>query len=181
MHKIHLMTQAGLKIDGIGQINFGDTKQQVTAILGPFEAFANDDPRVCYPNYGFFADFNKTSGKLEAVEFWNDAQKNVAAVYFDDTEVLQTEAQKILTMLTQKNQAPAVEGWFYNIDVIYSGGNPANALAIIAQYKQDGSFEESKDFLLQDLEKANYFSSFGIGYKGYCQAGFEMMQAILKG
>jgi hypothetical protein len=63
--------------------------------------------------------------------------------------------------------------------VIYSGGNPANVLAIIAQYKTDGTYEESKQFLLQDLEKATYFASFGIGYKGYCQAGFDEIQAIL--
>ena len=179
MHKIQLIPQIGLKIDGVGQINFGDTKQQVSALLGPFEANAGDENRVAYAQYGFFADFSKSSGTFEAAEFWNDGAQNVSQVFIYEQEVLRTDAQKILKMLTEKNKGTAIEGWFYNIDVIYSGGNPANALAIIAQYKTDGTYEESKQFLLQDLEKATFFSAFGIGYKGYCQAGFEQTQAIL--
>jgi hypothetical protein len=181
MHKIQLMPQIGLKIDGIGQINFGDSKQQVSAAIGAFETIAGTENRVTYAQYGFFADFNKSSGTFEAAEFWNDGAQNVSQVFIYEQDVLRTDAQKILTMLTEKNQAPANEGWFYNIDVIYSGGNPANALAIIAQYKTDGTYEESKQFLLEDLEKAKFFSAFGIGYKGYCQAGFDAIQAILNG
>jgi hypothetical protein len=181
MHKISLNPQIGLVIDGIGQINFGDTKQQVSAAIGAFEDIVGTENRVSYAQYGFFADFNKSNGKFEAVEFWNDGAANVSQVFIYEQEVLRTEAQKILKMLTEKNNAPAIEGWFYNIDVIYSGGNPANVLAIIAQYKTDGTYEESKQFLLQDLEKTTYFASFGIGYKGYCQAGFDQIQAILNG
>jgi hypothetical protein len=181
MYKITLLPQKGVRIKGIGQVNFGDTKDQLLKVFGDCETIP-ETTRICFKNYGFFADFKRTDGTFEAVEFWNDGKANVSQVLLYKQDILAGNAQEILTIIKEKNGGEdAFEGWFYKVDVIYSGGNPKNVLALIEQYKQDGTYEESKAFLAEDLEKAQHFSSFGIGYKGYCKDGYDYIQSILNG
>jgi hypothetical protein len=179
MYKIILVPHKGVNIEGIGQVNFGDTIDQVIKTWGAFEDI-RDGRRVRFLNYGFFADFKTTDGSFEAVEFWDDGHENVSEVFIYDKEVLKANAREILMMLQEKNNNEVASGgWFYNIDVIFCGGNPDAVLKIIEQYKQDGTYEENKKYLEEDLEKAKYFTSFGIGYKGYCKDGYESTQKIL--
>jgi hypothetical protein len=181
MYKITLLPQKGVRIKGVGQVNFGESKEQLLKVFGSCETIP-ESTRICFKNYGFFADFKRTDGTFEAVEFWNDGKANVSQVFLYKKEVLTANAQEFLTLLKEKNGGEdAIEGWFYKIDVIYSGGNPKNVLALNEQYKQDGTYEEAKAFLAEDLEKAQHFSSFGIGYKGYCKDGYDYIQSILNG
>jgi hypothetical protein len=181
MYKITLLPQKGIRIKGIGQVNFGDTKDQLLKVFGDYETIP-ESTRICFKNYGFFADFKRTDGTFEAVEFWNDGNANVSQVFMYKQDVLAGNAQEILTLLKEKNgDEDAIEGWFYKVDVIYSGGNPKNELALIEQYKQDGTYEESKAFLAEYLEKAQHFSSFGIGYKGYCKESYDYIQSVING
>jgi hypothetical protein len=181
MYKITLLPQTGVRIKGIGQVNFGESQGQLLKVFGACETIP-ESTRICFKNYGFFADFKRTDGTFEAVEFWNDGKANVSQVFLYKKEVLTGNAQEFLTLLKEKNGGEdAREGWFYKIDVIYSGGNPKNVLALIEQYKQDGTYEEAKAYLAEDLEKAQHFSSFGIGYKGYCKDGYDYIQSILNG
>jgi hypothetical protein len=176
------MPQVGINIEGIGQINFGDSKEKVLQLLGP-----NDDAgaefRLCYSKFGCFIDLDKTDHTFTAVEFWNDHDRNVSDVFIYDTEVLQVEAQSIKALLYEKNnKEEAQDGWYINIDVIYSGGNQKTMLAYIEELKKEGAFEGfAKEQTLIDLEKAKYFTSFGIGYKGYCKDSLEELAKILNG
>jgi hypothetical protein len=182
MHKITLIPQVGVNIEGIGQVNFGESKENVLKILGQNDD-ERDEHRIRFLKYGFFADFNKEDGKFEAVECWNDYDKNVSKVFIYEVEVLQGDAQAIKKLLQEKNnnEAPK-DGWFVKIDVIYSGGSSKYVESIIEQTKTEGTFEGNyKDSLLQDLENAKYFSSFGIGYNGYCKDGLAMLDKILNG
>jgi hypothetical protein len=179
MYKITLLPQTGVRIKGIGQVNFGESQEQLLKVFGGCETIP-ESTRVCFKNYGFFADFKRTDSTFEAVEFWNDGKANVSQVFLYKKEVLTSNAQEILSLLKEKNGGEdAIEGWFHKIDVIYSGGNPKNVLAIIEQYKQDGTYEEAKAYLAEDLEKAQHFSSFGIGYKGYCKDSYDYIQSVL--
>jgi hypothetical protein len=179
MHKIILFPQVGVQIDGLPQVNFGDSKEQVAKVWGEFKEVR--EGRVEYSQYCFFADF-KDDDTFEAVEFWNYMDEFVSEVYIYDKEVLQNPAAETLAIIKEKNNnKDAIEGWFYEVDVIFSGGNPAEFLKIIEQYKQDGTYEESKTYLEEDYRKSHYFSSFGIGYKGYCQNGYDELQKILNG
>lgn len=174
------MPQVGVNIEGVGQVNFGDSKEQLLKTWGQNDDM-RDEYRLRFFKYGFFADFKKTDGSFEAVEFWNDYDKNVSEVYMYDAEVLQGNAEEIKAMLFKKNnnEAPS-DGWFMNIDVMYSGGSQKYVEAIIEQSKAEGTFEGNfKDSLLKDLENVKYFSCFGIGYKGYCKDGNELLQKIL--
>jgi hypothetical protein len=180
MNKIILHPQIGINIEGVGQINFGDSKEKVLQILGPQDE-VNAVFRMCYAKLGCFIDFSKTDNTFSAVEFWNDHSDNVGEVFIYDTEVLQSEALPIKTMLQEKNNNEAPnDGWYVNIDVIYSGGNQKTMLAYIEELKKECAFEGfAKEQTLLDLEKAKYFSSFGIGYKGYCKDGLAELDAIL--
>jgi hypothetical protein len=182
MYRIILYPQVGVNIEGVGQINFGDSKEQLLKTWGQNDN-ANDGHRLCFSKYGFFADLKKDDNTFEAIEFWNDYDKNVSEVFIDETEILNGDAEAIKAALYEKNNKEAPkDGWFVNIDVIYSGGSQKQVLAIIEQTKTEGSFEgEYKNSLLQDLENAKHFSSFGIGYKGYCKDGLAALQEILNG
>jgi hypothetical protein len=180
MNKIILLPQQGVNIEGIGRVNFGDTRKKLIEVFGRYKSINRENYlRVEYANYGFFADFKKTDDTFEAVEFWNSGQENVSEVFIYDREVLQGDAEEIKRMLQQKNYSEApIGGWFVNIDVIYSGGSIKSVLEIIEQYKTDGTYEKSKEYLQQDLENAKYFTSFGIGYKGYCKDGLEYLKSL---
>jgi hypothetical protein len=180
MYTIILIPQVGVNIEAVGQVNFGDSKEQLLKQWGQDDD-ARDGHRLCFSKYGFFADLKKDDNTFEAIEFWNDYDKNVSEVFIYDTEVLKGDAQVIKKMLQQKNNGEVPnDGWFVNIDVIYSGGNPKSIEAIIEQTKADGLFDgEYKNSLLQDLENAKHFSSFGIGYKGYCKDGLAMLEKIM--
>jgi hypothetical protein len=182
MQKIILTPQIGINIEGIGHINFGDSKEKVEQLLGKNDD-ARDEHRVCYSKFGCFIDFKKSDNTFEAIEFWNDYDKNVCEVYIYETEVLQGDAQAIKIKLQEKNSGEAPnDGWFIHIDVIYGGGNPKNIEAIIEQSKTEGQFEgEYKNSLLQDLANAKHFNSFGIGYNGYCKDGLASLAKILNG
>jgi hypothetical protein len=180
MNKIILLPQQGVNIEGIGRVNFGDTRKRLIEVLGEYKSINKEgDLRVEYTNYGFFADFKKADDTFEAVEFWNSGKENVSEVFIYDTEVLQGDAQEIKRMLQQKNNGEApTDGWFVHIDVIYSGGSIKSILEIIEQYKKDGTYKESKEYLQQDLENAKHFTTFGIGYKGYCKDGLEYLKSL---
>jgi hypothetical protein len=182
MCKITLLPQVGVNIEGVGQVNFGDSREQLLKVWGQNDDQASDT-RLRFFRYGFFADFKKSDNTFEAVEFWNDYEKNVCELFIYDSEVLQGDAEAIKAMLYEKNNKEAPnDGWFVNIDVIYSGGSQKQINAIIEQTKAEGVFEGNyKDSLLQDLENAKHFTCFGIGYKGYCKDGLAALDKILNG
>jgi hypothetical protein len=180
MYKITLIPQVGVNIEGVGQVNFGDSREKLFHTWGKNEDQVNDK-RLRFKNYGCFIDFKKSDDTFEAIEFWNDGKENVSQVFIYNTEVLQTGAMDIRPMLQEKNSnEPHQDGWFVNIDVIFSGGSQKQMLAYIEESKKEGQYEgEAKEQMLLDLEKAKHFTSFGIGYNGYCKDGLAELDKIL--
>jgi hypothetical protein len=180
MFKINLLPQVGIVIEGIGQINFSEGKEHVFKLLGE-SSFACSEKRFEFKNYGCFIDFKTIDNTFESVEFWNEGKANVAEVFIYNTEVLQNEASAIKVMLQEKNNnEPHKDGWYLNIDVIFSGGNQETMLNYMEELKKEGQFEgNAKEQVLLDLEKAKYFSAFGIGHKGYCNDGLAELAKIL--
>jgi hypothetical protein len=180
MQTITLLPQKGIVIEGLEQINFGDSKIQVFELLGE-SSFVCSEKRFEFKRYGCFIDFKASDDTFEAIEFWNDGKDNAAEVYIYDTEVLQNDATPIKAMLQEKNNnEEAKDGWYVNIDVIYSGGSQNIMLNYIEELKKEGQFEAvAKEQALMDLEKAKFFSAFGIGYRGYCNDGLAELDKIL--
>ncbi len=178
MYKITLTPHVGVEIEGVGKAHFCDSKEKVVKTWGEYNTEVRKN-RVEYIQFGFFADF-KDDDTFEAVEFWNYMDEYVSEVYIYGKEVLQNPATEILAIIKEKNgNVDAIEGWFYHVDVIYSGGNPGDFLKIIEESKQNGTYEEDQDYLEEDYRKSHYFSTFGIGYKGYCQDGYDELQKLL--
>jgi hypothetical protein len=182
MYKINLLLQVGIVIKGIGRINFGDSKEHVYKLIGE-PSFTCSDKRFEFKNYGCFIDFKTIDITFELVEFWNDGKANVAEVFIYNTEVMQNEASPIKVMLQEQNiNEPHKDGWYLNFDVIFSGGNQETMLNYMEELKKEGQFEgNAKEQVLLDLEKAKYFSAFGIGYKGHCNDGLAELAKILNG
>jgi hypothetical protein len=180
MYKITLIPQIGVHIEGLGQVNFGDSKEKILETWGAIDSAINDGNRLQFLKYGCFVDLKKTDHTFEAIEFWNDYDKNICEVFIYNTEVLLGEAEAIKAMLYEKNNNEAPnDGWFVNIDVIYSGGSQKRVQAIIDQSIAEGLEEgEYKKSLFDDLRKAKHFTAFGIGYKGYCKDGLAMLASI---
>jgi hypothetical protein len=180
MQTITLLPQKGIVIEGLGQINFGDSKIQVFKLLGE-PSFVCSEKRFEFKRYGCFIDFKTSDDTFEAIEFWNDGKANAAQVFIYDTEVLQIEATPIKAMLQEKNNnEPHKDCWYVNIDVIFSGGSQNTMLNYIEELKKEGQFEAvAKEQALMYLEKAKYFSAFGIGYKGYCNDGLAELEEVL--
>jgi hypothetical protein len=131
MRKITIHPQIGIIIEGIGQINFGDSKEQVFKLLGE-PNFVCSEKRLEFKNYGCFIDFKTSDDTFEAIEFWNDGKDNVAEVFIYDVEVLNNDATPIKAMLQEKNNNEAAkDGWYVNIDVIFSGGSQNTILNYI--------------------------------------------------
>ena len=60
MHKIILLPQIGLSIVGIGQINFGDSRDKLIEILGQYQSISRkNDKRVEYANDVFLTILKK--------------------------------------------------------------------------------------------------------------------------
>ncbi|MFM2387544.1 MAG: hypothetical protein RL660_2301 [Bacteroidota bacterium] len=180
MKKVTLLPQIGVHIEGLGQLNFGDNKEQVFKLLGE-PSFVCSEKRFEFKDYGCFIDFKKSDNTFECAEFWNDGKDNAAQVYIYDIEVLQNEAMPIKKLLQEKNnKEEAKDGWYINIDVIYAGGSQHTMLNYIEELKKDGQFEGiAQEQALIDLEKAKYFSAFGIGYKGYCKDGLAEIDMLM--
>jgi hypothetical protein len=179
--KIILHPQIGMHVEGLGQINFGDSKEHIFKLLSE-PSFVCSEKRFEFKNYGCFIDFKKSDNTFECAEFWNDGKGNVAKVFIDDTEVLQNDATPIKALLQEKNNnEEANDGWYINIDITYAGGSQDIMLNYIEELKKEGQFEgNTKEQVLIDLEKAKYFSSFGIGYKGYCKDGIRELKKLAK-
>jgi hypothetical protein len=179
MYKITLNPHIGVQIEGLPYVSFGDTKEQVLKAWGEFKEIRQG--RVEYTQYGFFADF-KADNTFEAIEFWNYMEDFASEVFIYGIEVLQNTASETLAIIKEKNgNIDAIDGWFYNVDVIFSGGNSKNIEGTIAELKREETYEPVKEIWEEELRKSKYFSSFGIGYKGYCHDGKEALQKILNG
>ena len=94
MNKTTLIPQVCVNIEGKGQVNFGDSKEQLLKKWGQNDD-GRDEHRLRFLKYGFFADFKKDDNTFEAVEFRNYYEKNVSEVFLYEAEVLKSNAKVI--------------------------------------------------------------------------------------
>lgn len=118
----NITTPSRSNIEGLGQVNFGDSKEKLLKTWGQNDD-VRDEHRLRFFKYGFFADFKKEDASFKAIEFWNDYDKSVSEVFIYGVEILQGDAKEIKLILQERNNnEEPKDGWFYNIDVT-SGGS----------------------------------------------------------
>jgi ketosteroid isomerase-like protein len=177
---IKVNLQNGMKIEGLGEVAFGMRAEEMIALLGAPDFVYNG--RHEFRKFGCFVDMklNGADGALvvDAVEFWNDGAANVATVTLFDTDVLCESGAAVKAALESLNKATPVDGWYVNLDVFVSGGNPTDAREAIDQATADGTYEENKDALLESLERSTLLTSFGFGRPNYCTDGLAELAAL---
>jgi hypothetical protein len=178
--KIAIAPRTGMDIEGIGVVHFGMHANEMLALLGQPDSVYQG--RHEFRRFGCFVDVKPGSSNnkpvVDAVEFWNDGKANVASVELFDIDVLRSPGLWVKALLHSRNAAPPVDGWYVNLDVFVSGGNPRYAYEEIERHRVEGSFEEVKDMLLEELEKATFLTSFGFGRAKYCADGLAELERL---
>jgi hypothetical protein len=177
---LNVSLRFGLEIVGLGIVPFGMTTDKMLAVVGtPDSAF---NGRHEFRNLGCFIDVRPAALDqptiVDAVEFWNNGAANVASVLLFGTDVLREPAASTKALLESLNGGPGVDGWYVNLDVFISGGNPTYAQQAIDQARREGTFDQNKEVLLEELEKATLLTSFGFGRPGYCSDGLAELAKL---
>jgi hypothetical protein len=152
---------------GIGVINLGDAKSKVHEQLGKSD---NPDGETDY-YYNNALQIHYKHDKVDFIEFCNDEEIEVEIFGINP---FRTTADDLLILLKEKNgpvfnkrEAPFSYA-FKSISVgIFRESSENEILESIDECKKDGTYEENKEWLLEDLEKFKYFQTIGIGVKGY--------------
>jgi hypothetical protein len=186
--EIAITVRSGMEIDGVGIVRFGMRADEMLTVLG-MPDWAHHG-RHEYRRFGCFIDLKPVDGGdrddgddvtvVDAVEFWNDGEANVATVKLFDIDVLRCPGPWVKALLESRNAAAPVDGWYCNLDAFVSGGNPKYAYEEIDRYRLEDSFEDVKDVLLEELQKATLLTSFGFGRAGYCADGLAELERLSK-
>jgi hypothetical protein len=185
---IEVALQSGIDIEGVGAVPFGMRADEMVSLLGEPDSLYNGQHE--YLRFGCFIDVKPESPNnpnnrnvaavVDAVEFWNDGEANIASVRLWDVDVLRSPGLWVKAFLESKNAATPVDGWFVNLDVFVSGGNPKYAYEEIERHRVEGSFADVKDMLREELMKATFLTSFGFAQKGYCADGLAELERLTK-
>jgi hypothetical protein len=181
--KIDLSIQTGMEIEGIGLVRFGMRTEDMLALLGAPNSEYNG--RHEFRELGCFIDVKPDmagdSSIVDAIEFWNDGEANVASITLFDVDVLRCPGLWVKALLQSRNAAAPADGWYVNLDVFVSGGNPTYAYEEIELHRVEGLFEDTKEMLLEELVKATHFTSFGFARKNYCADGIVELERLRAG
>jgi hypothetical protein len=171
MKTLRLEPLQGMDVSGVGYIAFGQTAQQVKQLLG--EPSNTYDKRLFYDELELRIDLNDED-RVEFIEciYGPFCEKTIPLIYGERLFELPGEA--LVALLAEKNNgkiddAEAEHGYsFVEISVgIYRESTPKDLLESIKEAKAEGTYEEDRDWLENDLRKANHFWTIGIGEKGY--------------
>ncbi|MDF2475064.1 MAG: hypothetical protein K0S24_547 [Sphingobacterium sp.] len=171
MKKIEFIPLVGIDIENIGPLDLGASQAEVQAILGePSDAL---DDQYYYDELELRLDFND-QGQLEFIESINGPYPQKTEVSIYGVNPFQVEADELLQILSEKNSGPVDDAEaaycyaFLNSSVgVWRQMTVEDIQEDIEAIKAEGEYEENVDMLLEDLEKAKFFWTIGIGVEGY--------------
>lgn len=156
-------------LKGIGNVNFGDSREQVRTAMGT--PSIEHEVVDYYFDGAIRMDYNEDN-ILEFIEFDNNDEFELEIFGVNPFKVKAKELEELLTKMNtdgtvNEQRAPFVYG-FNNISVvIYRDATEQDILISIEEAKQDGTYEEDKEWLAEELEKYSHFQSIGFGRKGF--------------
>ena len=171
MKKIEFIPLVGIHIEDLGRVPFGMDQAQVQEFLGaPSDAL---DGQYYYDELELRLDFNDL-GQLEFIESINGPYPQKTEVSIYGVNPFQVEADELLHILSEKNSGPVDDAEaaycyaFLNSSVgVWRQMTVEDIQEDIEAIKAEGEYEENVDMLLEDLEKAKFFWTIGIGVEGY--------------
>ena len=172
MTKIEILPLDGIVIENIGKLSLGQSKSDIEKLLGkPSES--SNLKQLFFDEYEVRIDLDK-KGNAEFIEFIYGPfpEKTELSIY--GVNPFQIGATKLVEILTEKNNGKIDDSeaeycyTFQNISVgVWRQLTEQNVEESIAEMKADNEYEENKDWLNEDLNKAKNFWTIGIGVKNY--------------
>ena len=172
MTKIEILPLDGIKIENIGKLSLGQSKADIEKLLGKPSDTSNLK-QLFFDEYEVRIDIDK-KGNAEFIEFIYGPfpEKTELSIYGVDP--FQIGASKLVEILTEKNNGKIDDSeaeycyTFQNISVgVWRQLTEKTVEESIAEMKADNEYEENKDWLNEDLEKAKNFWTIGIGVENY--------------
>ena len=172
MTKIEILPLDGIKIENIGKLSLGQSKADIEKLLGKPSDTSNLK-QLFFDEYEVRIDIDK-KGNAEFIEFIYGPfpEKTELSIYGVDP--FQIGASKLIEILTEKNNGKIDDSeaeycyTFQNISVgVWRQLTEKTVEESIAEMKADNEYEENKDWLNEDLNKAKNFWTIGIGVKNY--------------
>ena len=172
MTKIEILPLDGIVIENIGKLSLGQSKSDIEKLFGkPSES--SNLKQLFFDEFEVRIDLDK-KGNAEFIEFIYGPfpEKTELSIY--GVNPFQIGATKLVEILTEKNNGKIDDSeaeycyTFQNISVgVWRQLTEQNVEESIAEMKADNEYEENKDWLNDDLEKAKNFWTIGIGVKNY--------------
>ena len=172
MTKIEILPLDGIVIENIGKLSLGQSKSDIEKLFGkPSES--SNLKQLFFDEYEVRIDLDK-KGNAEFIEFIYGPfpEKTELSIY--GVNPFQIGATKLVEILAEKNNGKIDDSeaeycyTFQNISVgVWRQLTEQNVEERIAEMKADNEYEENKDWLNDDLEKAKNFWTIGIGLENY--------------
>ena len=130
--------------------------------------------RYYYYNNELAIDYNDND-TVEFIEFLGGSEGSLQPTIYG-VSVFGTDAAEVAEILEQKNDGEITDiehGYSYsfsNISVgVYREIRPSDVLDMMEAMKEDGIPTEDNEDLVVDMQKANHWTTIGVGIAGYYQ------------
>ena len=172
MTKIEILPLDGIVIENIGKLSLGQSKSDIEKLFGkPSES--SNLKQLFFDEYEVRIDLDK-KGNAEFIEFIYGPFPEKTEVSIYGVDPFKIGAKKLTEILAEKNNGKIDDSeadysfTFLNISVgVWRQLTEQNVEESIAEMKADNEYEENKDWLNDDLEKAKNFWTIGIGLENY--------------
>ncbi|WP_316798403.1 hypothetical protein [Pedobacter frigidisoli] len=172
MIKIKILPLEGIEIENIGKLYLGQAKPDIEKLLGTPSANSNLQ-QLFYDHYELRIDLDHNEN-AEFIEFIYGPFQERTELSIYGINPFQIGADKLIEILKEKNKGKIDDseaGYSYaflNISVgIWRQSTEKGIDESIAEMKANQEYEENKDWLNEDLNKAKNFWTIGIGVKNY--------------
>lgn len=172
MTKIELLPLDGIEIENVGKISLGQSKSDIENLLGQASGSTNLK-QLFYDDFEFRIDLDKND-KAEFIEFIYGPSPEKSQLSIYGVDPFQIGADELVKILTEKNNGQIDDSeadfsfCFLNISVgIWRQITTTTIEESIAEMKANNEYDENKEWLEQEMAKANNFWTIGIGIKNY--------------
>ena len=172
MTKIEILPLDGIVIENIGKLSLGQSKSEIEKLLGK-PSDSSNLKQLFFDEYEVRIDLDK-KGNAEFIEFIYGPFPEKTEVSIYGVDPFKIGAKKLTEILAEKNNGKIDDSeaeycyTFQNISVgVWRQLTEKTVEESIAEMKADNEYEENKDWLNDDLEKAKNFWTIGIGLENY--------------
>lgn len=172
MKKIKILPLDGIEIENIGKISLGQSQSEIESLLGKPSDSSNEN-QLYFNDYEVRIDLDKMKN-AEFIEFIYGPfpEKTELSIY--DVNPFQIGADQLVEILTEKNNGKVDDKEadyafaFLNTSVgVWRQITEKNVQDDIDEMKSNNEYDENKEWLEEDMNKAKNFWTIGIGIENY--------------